>query len=599
MDRFGRRAERRALRPVRLAGLALVAALAAGWLVAGPVIAAAKPAKAAGVTAVLRRGVLTVTGTPGDDRIALRLKNGDTNVIQVDAGDDGTADFSFNRAGVTKIAVSAGAGNDSVRIDEVFGAFTDSIPTTIDGGPGDDNLVGGAGAERFQGGPGNDTVFGRRGNDTAAMGSGDDTFVWDPGDGSDTVDGQAGTDTMLFDGANVAEHVQLIGFQPTAGTPGHFKLVRDIANITMDGTAIEQVDVNALGGADVLDVHDLSGSGVQNVALDLGAGDGRADKVNVDGTPHDDSITVAGDPGSGVTVSGLPAAVSIQHQEPTDALDVAASGGNDTISAVGLAAQTIGLTLDGGAGNDRIDGGQGAETSIGGDGNDRIDGNRGNDAAFMGAGDDTFVWDPGDGSDTVEGQAGADTMQFNGANAAEHVDLSANGPSLRFFRDIATIMMDTAGVEQVNFKALGGADAIVVHDLSGTDVKKVNLDLGMDGAADSVTVDGTNAADNITVGGGAGGVAVAGRPAAVSITGAEPANDSLEVDARGGDDIVTASALAATSVKLTERGGDGNDVLTGSAGDDALFGEAGDDLLVGGPGNDLLDGGPGNNVLIQ
>ena len=34
---------------------------------------------------------------------------------------------------------------------------------------------------------------------------------------------------------------------------------------------------------------------------------------------------------------------------------------------------------------------------------------------LMGAGDDTFVWDPGDGSDTVEGQAGADTLLFNGS----------------------------------------------------------------------------------------------------------------------------------------------------------------------------------------
>ena len=45
----------------------------------------------------------------------------------------------------------------------------------------------------------------------------------------------------------------------------------------------------------------------------------------------------------------------------------------------------------------------------------------------MGAGDDTFVWNPGDGSDIVEGQAGTDTMQFNGANIAEKIDISANG----------------------------------------------------------------------------------------------------------------------------------------------------------------------------
>ena len=38
-----------------------------------------------------------------------------------------------------------------------------------------------------------------------------------------------------------------------------------------------------------------------------------------------------------------------------------------------------------------------------------------------------FVWNPGDGSDTVEGQDGHDTMLFNGANINEKFDLSANG----------------------------------------------------------------------------------------------------------------------------------------------------------------------------
>ena len=47
--------------------------------------------------------------------------------------------------------------------------------------------------------------------------------------------------------------------------------------------------------------------------------------------------------------------------------------------------------------------------------------------ALLGAGDDTFVWNPGDGSDTVEGQAGTDTLQFNGANINENINISANG----------------------------------------------------------------------------------------------------------------------------------------------------------------------------
>ena len=65
---------------------------------------------------------------------------------------------------------------------------------------------------------------------------------------------------------------------------------------------------------------------------------------------------------------------------------------------------------------------------IGGDGNDMVTGGRGNDVALLGTGNDTFIWNPGDGSDTVEGQAGTDTLVFNGANINENIDISANGP---------------------------------------------------------------------------------------------------------------------------------------------------------------------------
>ena len=50
---------------------------------------------------------------------------------------------------------------------------------------------------------------------------------------------------------------------------------------------------------------------------------------------------------------------------------------------------------------------------------------------------------------------------------------------------------------------------------------------------------------------------------------------------------------------LTANGGDGDDVLIGSAGNDTLTGGAGDDVLIGGAGQDILDGGPGNNIVIR
>jgi hypothetical protein len=98
--------------------------------------------------------------------------------------------------------------------------------------------------------------------------------------------------------------------------------------------------------------------------------------------------------------------------------------------------------------------------------------------ALLGAGDDVFVWNPGDGSDIVEGQAGSDTMLFNGSNVSENIDISANGARVRFLRNVGAVTMDLNGVETINFNALGGTDHVVVNDLSGTDVSQVNIDLG-------------------------------------------------------------------------------------------------------------------------
>ena len=91
----------------------------------------------------------------------------------------------------------------------------------------------------------------------------------------------------------------------------------------------------------------------------------------------------------------------------------------------------------------------------------------------MGAGDDVFQWDPGDGNDTIEGQDGTDTMLFFGSGASENINILANGGRALFLRDVANVTMDLNDVENIDFRALGGADNIVIGDLTGTDVKKV------------------------------------------------------------------------------------------------------------------------------
>ena len=77
-------------------------------------------------------------------------------------------------------------------------------------------------------------------------------------------------------------------------------------------------------------------------------------------------------------------------------------------------AALIKITVDGGGvGNSTILGSNGVDLLRGGGGDDFIDGQQGNHVASLGAGDDVYQWDPGDGSDTVEGQDGVDSMLFN------------------------------------------------------------------------------------------------------------------------------------------------------------------------------------------
>jgi Ca2+-binding RTX toxin-like protein len=329
-------------------------AMAAGLTLAGAAAAHASPARGAHWPrsygeehARFDHHRLVILGTHSSDTIALRLQAGRPDVLQVDVGDDGSADFSFNLEPAEPIVVDARSGADFVRIDESNGAFTSSHATTIDGGSGDDILLGGSGRELFLGGSGNDTIDGNGGNDVALLGSGDDTFVWDPGDGSDTIEGQAGSDRMVFNGAAANEQITL----SAKGNRLDFR--RDVGNITMDTRGVENVEFNALGGADVTTVNDLSGTDVTSVKVDLAgalrgtAGDGQADRVVVEGTNGNDRIKVSGDAG-GITAAGLAATVEVLHAEAAnDRLEVNTLVGRDTVDSGGLAAGAIQLLVNG------------------------------------------------------------------------------------------------------------------------------------------------------------------------------------------------------------------------------------------------------------
>ena len=596
------------------------------------VVLLALPAHAA-VTAQIQGTTLVVTGDSANDQIALRLQGGVPGNLQVDVGDNGTADFTFDRSLFDHITVNAGAGADALRIDQTNGGFTDTEITTLNGGNGADTLIGGFGMETLMGGGGPDFIDGNTGNDVALMGAGADTFNWDPGDTNDTIEGQGGADTLRFNGANIAETIEV------SANGGRLRFTRNIASVVMDTDDVEKVLFNASGGADVVMVHDLAGTDVTGVTVDLGTpigttgGDGAVDTVTAEGTSGPDTVGFGVVPG-GSTVTGFAATTTVVNGEiANDALavntlggadqasssplgamplrvnfdggtetdtyqandtndphtfsvtangsfafvsgdgatgvnvlaeDVVLSmfGGNDTTFATGNLITLTDLTIDGGKGADTLNGGNDADVILGGDGNDFTDGNQGEDTVFLGTGADTFNWDPGDSNDVVEGQDGTDTLRFNGANIGEHFDAAANGGRLRFFRDIANVTMDTDDVEKVLVNATGGADVVTVHDMTGTDVTGVTVDLGTpigttggDGAVDTVTAEGAAGLDVVGFGAVAGGVSVTGLAATTTVLNGELANDALTVNTLAGNDQASSAPLGALPLRINFDGG--------------------------------------------
>ena len=540
----------------------------------------------------------TLGGASGDGQADTIVTAGTNGGDVIDVFGSGTSFSVVGLPALVNVTQSEGA-NDSLVITALGGNDGISASTlsagivklTLDGGAGDDTILGSQGADIILGGDGDDFVFGDNGNDIALLGAGDDVFQWDPGDGSDTVEGQAGNDRLMFFGSNASENVNIVA------NGGRTLLTRDVGAVTMDMDDMETIELRALGGNDNIVIGDLSGTDVARIDLDLrgpnGGGDGAADSVTATGTNGDDVFGVFGDAG-GVGIFGLGAQINIFHQEQgNDRLTLNALGGNDVVDASSLEADGIQLVINGGLGNDVL---------IGSEGDDQFNGGDGNDLVLMGAGDDRFIWNPGDDNDTIEGQDGFDTMQFNGANVSENITISANGDRVLFNRDIANVTMDLDDVEAIDFNAFGGADTIVINDLSGTDLSEINIDLGAfggggDGQPDRVIINATEGDDVVLVFGENGQVSVLGLNTQVNILNME-SFDQLIINTLGGDDVVEASSLDA-SIAFVADGGAGDDILIGGNGNDVLLGGLGDDVLIGGLGLDVLDGGAGMNIVIQ
>jgi Ca2+-binding RTX toxin-like protein len=371
---------------------------------------------------------------------------------------------------------------------------------TIDAGGGDDIVVGGPNNDHILGGEGNDRITAFTGNDDVDGGNGNDVMTWNNGDGSDTNDGDAGVDETLITGRNTTDDMTVANNGAgrvlfTRAAPGGFTVDMAVEKLSLTPFAGDDKLVTA---ADVtLPLSVDAGPGIDTITTGAGAdlvqGGDDADVLNgagggdrilgnpgndvMNGGPGDDTLgwnngdgndVINGDEGLDRIEDNLGAADDVSqlsvvngkvHYARVNApftLDVATSevfelntfGGNDALDVAPGVGALIAVTVDAGSGDDRLKGGDEADTFFGGLGNDTLDTGAGADVADGQDGDDTLVIRDG-ATDLARGGAGTDsaTADFVDAVAAdvEKVDRAKSGANALTLRKNAKVTRSKTG----------------------------------------------------------------------------------------------------------------------------------------------------------
>jgi len=140
---------------------------------------------------LLSAGVWVVSGGPGDDQIAISIRENDPSILEFTL--NGRVASRRHVDDIGGILIVAGAGNDHVEVNmplELAG-----LPVTVNGGSGNDTLYGGSGNDLILGGAGDDEIHGALGNDTIVGGFGNDILIGDEGD--DVIYGKLGNNTII------------------------------------------------------------------------------------------------------------------------------------------------------------------------------------------------------------------------------------------------------------------------------------------------------------------------------------------------------------------------------------------------------------------
>jgi Ca2+-binding RTX toxin-like protein len=274
---------------------------------------------------------------------------------------------------------------------------------------------------------------------------------------------------------------------------------------------------------------------------------------------------------------------------PSDVLTI---GGSDAIRGRDgddtIAGGQQGDLLRGEAGDDRITGGvDGANRIDGGDGHDTITGGAVADRVFSGAGDDRV--DGGPGRDWLFGEGGADLLaggpdddMLVGGEGADTVRGDAGDDSVIV---VNALLGDDFAEDP--FGPFGGTGPGLYDGGEGDDLLSIRFDDATAPVELTLADDHYTMRTDLLLGRGSGGGPVFETE---TIAGFERA----QLAGGDGDDTLDAGTFSGATL---QRGGAGDDRLTGAAGSDDADGGDGDDWIDARSGDDTVAGGTGENTL--
>ncbi len=419
----------------------------------------------------------TLDGGSGNDQ----LYGGDGDDSLYGGDDPASLGYSFG-SGINDDLLDGGAGNDHLDggsgndtllggdgDDYLYGGDDHLIPGSgggydyggrilsnddyLDGGAGADFLDGGTGHDRLLGGDGNDTLYGGADDDIMYGGAGDDTL--EGGTGNDYLDGETGIDLMAGGDGNDVYLVD--GYAVVTVIPG-----------TGDGDDDGDDDGNGCGnGKDKQKGNEGVGNGDDPpppghaTNRNDGPGTSPGNPGNKGGKKGGGEIAAASsDPGDSAPHSvkddkNPPGKVKDPHGDGSDCDDDAGAGGTPPQTIISYVTDTVVEEEGGGydvvhsaitytltanveelwlTGSDNLDGtGNDLDNRLVGNlGDNLLKGGLGNDWLCGSWGNDTYLFDAGDGHDTIANSDvdGFDRLLFGAGLDPATLALFRNGNDL-------------------------------------------------------------------------------------------------------------------------------------------------------------------------